>query len=81
MVWYNVLHVVSALGPIDGIPEDPRYLEMRQVLRGKLDRRGRATAESMYMVYRSEEWGNKKAPSRIFTVLVHEALRYGGGDR
>jgi hypothetical protein len=74
MVWYNLLHVVSALGPIDGVPEDPRFRELAALLQEKLDESGRATAESIYMVYKAHEWSNKKAPSRLMTILVHRAL-------
>jgi hypothetical protein len=50
------------------------YRELRHILGGKLDELGRATPESMYMVYKSQEWANKKAPSRLLTVMVHRAL-------
>ena len=73
-VWYNILHVVSALGRIDGVTTDPRYLEMAQVLAGKLDADGRATPGSIYMAYKSHEWSNKKEPSRLMTTQVHRAL-------
>lgn len=74
MVWYNLLHVVSALRRIDGAAEDPRFKEMVSLLGDKLDADGRATAESIYMAYKHEEWSSKKAPSRLLTVLVYEAL-------
>jgi hypothetical protein len=75
MVWYNLLHVVSALKNISGVAEDARYLTLAGLLRRKLDGAGRATPESIYLVYKSEEWSDKKKPSRLMTVLVHQALR------
>lgn len=74
MIWYNLLHVLYALRPIDGVSEDSRYVEMTGHLRGKLDAMGRATAESMYMIYKAQEWSNKKKPSRLLTVLIHRLL-------
>jgi hypothetical protein len=74
MAWYNLLHVLSALGGIKGVASDPRYLEMLEILREKLDRSDRATPESIYLFYKSEEWSDKKNPSRLMTIMVHRAL-------
>lgn len=75
MVWYNLLHVVSALQRIPGVAEDRRFLQMAGRLLRKLDPSGRATPESIYMAYKTEEWSDKKNPSRLMTVMVHRALR------
>jgi len=74
MVWYNILHVVSALKRIPGVADDGRFLQMARRMRGKLDASGRATPESIYRVYKNEEWSDKKNPSRLLTVMVHRAL-------
>ena len=74
MVWYNLLHVLWALWPIDGAAEDPRCLEMAGHLREKLEDGGRVKAESMYRVYKDQERADKKNPSRLLTVLVHRLL-------
>jgi hypothetical protein len=79
MVWYNLLHVVSALKSIPGVQDDARYHKMADHLRRKLDGSGKATAESVYLAYKSEEWSDKKNPSRLLTVMVHQTLR--GVDR
>lgn len=78
MAWYNLLHVVSALKGIEGVASDPRFRAMAALLRGKLDASGRARPESVYMAYKGREWSDKKAPSRLMTILVHRAL--GGLD-
>ncbi|MBN2085809.1 MAG: hypothetical protein JW748_11355 [Anaerolineales bacterium] len=75
MVWYNLLHVVSALKNIPGIAGDTRYLKLAGHLRRKLDPSGKATPESIYLTYKSEEWSDKKNPSRLLTILVHQVLR------
>lgn len=74
MVWYNLLHVLSALAPIPAARQDPRYGEMADVLRAKLDDKGRATAESIYMIYKAQEWSNKKQPSRLLTILARRIV-------
>jgi hypothetical protein len=74
MAWYNILHVLSALGSITGVASDPRYLEMLEILRSKLDETGKATPESIYLFYKTEEWSDKKHPSRLMTIMVHQAL-------
>lgn len=74
MVWYNILHVVTALKGVQGIAADPRFLEIRSILKSKLDPEGRMRPESIYMAYKTEEWSNKKSTSRLLTILVHRAL-------
>ena len=74
MVWYNLLHVVSALKGIKGVASDPRFEELVDLLRGKLDATGRATPESIYLEYKAQEWSDKKRPSRLMTVKVHSLI-------
>ena len=74
MVWYNLLHVLSGIFEINGMADDARYLDMEGVLRSKLDEVGRVKPESIYMIYKSHEWSDKKAPSRLLTILVHRVL-------
>jgi hypothetical protein len=74
MAWYNLLHVVSALKGVPGIRTDQRFRELVDLLRAKLDGEGRATAESVYMAYKTEEWSDKKRPSRLMTVVVQRTL-------
>ena len=73
-IWYNILHTIRAIGPIEGVAEDPRFREMVAILEAKLDAEGRATSESVHMAYKAQEWAQKKAPSRLMTVMVHRAL-------
>lgn len=75
MVWYNLLHAVSALKDIPGVAKDARLRALARHLRGKLDAAGRATPESVYLAYKPEEWTDKKKPSRLMTVLVHRTLQ------
>lgn len=74
MVWYNILHTVAALKSIPGVSSDPRFIEIRGLLGEKLDASARAKPESVYMCYKTQEWSDKKSPSRLMTIRVHEAL-------
>ena len=74
MVWFNLLHVVSALGGIEKVRKDLRFQELAEHLRQKPDEVGRATSESIYMIFKTNEWGKKKEPSRLMTIMVHRAL-------
>lgn len=74
-VWYNILHVLYALKSIPGVIDDSRYREMQSVLEGKLDSDGKLIPESIYMIYKKEEWSNKKEPSRLMTLLGYSVLR------
>jgi hypothetical protein len=75
MVWFNLLHVVSGLREIGGIAQDERFTELASLLAGKFDPDGKLGAESVYLCYKDQEWGSKKGPSRLLTILAHKALR------
>lgn len=75
MVWYNLLHVTWALKSIPGVKDDARYRMIVDHLRSKLDVSGKVMPESIYMAYKSEEWSDKKNPSRLLTIMVHQILR------
>jgi hypothetical protein len=77
LVWYNLLHVLSGLAGVAGITSDPRFREMLNCLRHKLDENGRVKPESIYMSYKTEEWSDKKKPSRLLTILAHQLLQQG----
>jgi len=74
MAWYNLLHVLSALSMFPWARSDPRYREMEEQLRASLDEEGRATARSVYLAFKGEEWADKKQPSRLLTYVVHRIL-------
>lgn len=75
MVWYNILHAVSALKDIPGVAADPRFLEMKTLLASKIEDTGRVKPESIYMCYKTQEWSDKKNASRLLTILVRDACR------
>jgi hypothetical protein len=74
LVWYDLLHVLSALSDIPGLDQEPEYRQMRDLLAGKAGIDGRFTAESMYMAYKGEDFADKKNPSRLISLLCHRIL-------
>lgn len=76
LVWYDILHVTSVLARFPWLAGDPRLEEMRRVIRAKADADGRYTIESAWMVWKEQEFGQKKLPSRALTLQVLQALDY-----
>ncbi len=74
LVWYDILHVASVLSRFPRLAGDPRLEEMRRILRAKADDEGRYTIESAWMVWKDQEFGQKKQPSRLLTFQVLRAL-------
>jgi hypothetical protein len=79
LVWYNLLNALYSLKGIEGVSSDRRYKEMKDHLKEKLDGEGKVKAESIYMIYKKEEWGNKRDPSRLLTILTYRLLLPGDG--
>lgn len=74
LVWYDILHVTSVLAQFPWLTGDTRLAEMREIIRGKADANGRYTIESAWQVWKAQEFGQKKTPSRALTMQVLRAL-------
>ena len=74
LVWYDILHVTSVLAQFPWLAGDPRLAEMREIILAKSDAQGRYTIESAWQVWKEQEFGQKKAPSRTLTLQVLRAL-------
>ena len=74
LVWYDILHVTSVLAQFPWLAGDARLAEMRGIMRAKADAQGRYTIESAWQVWKEQEFGQKKAPSRALTLQVMRAL-------
>ena len=75
LVWYDLLHVLDTLARCAWLRGDARLRDMAALLAGKADAQGRFTPESIWMVWKAEEFGQKKAPSRWLTLLAWRSLR------
>jgi len=74
-VWYDLMHVLECLTQFKGISQDPRTLEMVQLLKNKADDQGRFTLESVWTAWKDWEFGQKKMPSRWATLLAWRIIQ------
>jgi hypothetical protein len=77
-VWYNILHMAEVLSRFKHIHKDKRFLEMTEVITGKADENLRFKPESIYMIHKTQDFGNKKEYSRIITLAVLKILKRMG---
>jgi hypothetical protein len=75
MIWYDILHVFDVLTRFSWLQEDPRLIEMADVITTKADLNARFTPESIWMAWKGWDFGQKREPSRWMTLLVHRALK------
>lgn len=69
-VWYDLMHVLDVLSRFSWLKEDPRLLDMLEILKSKADRQGRFTLESIWTAWKDWEFGQKKEPSRWLTLAA-----------
>jgi hypothetical protein len=69
-VWYDLMHVLDVLSKFTWLKEDPRLLDMLEILKSKADRQGRFTPGSVWTAWKDWEFGQKKEPSRWLTLLA-----------
>jgi hypothetical protein len=73
-VWYDLVHVLEVLSRFEWLKEDPRLLDMLELLKSKADEQGRFSLESIWTAWKDWEFGQKKVPSRWLTLLVWRIL-------
>ena len=74
LVWYDLLHLLDVLTRFEWARRDARLLEMIDLLASNVDAEGRFTPESVWMVYKDWDMGQKKAPSAWLTFLAWRVL-------
>jgi hypothetical protein len=75
LIWYDILHVTDVLTQISWTLEDQRLQEMIEIVRQKADAIGRFTAESIWIDWKTWEFGQKKEPSRWITFAAQRVLK------
>jgi hypothetical protein len=70
LVWYDLLHVLDVLSRFPWLKEDPRLVNMVELLEDKADAQGRFTPESVWAAWKGWEFAQKKVPSRWVTLLA-----------
>ncbi len=74
-IWYDILHITEVLTQIPWACDDPRLLEMRDIIRSKTDDDGRLTPESVWRDWKGWHFGQKREPSWWVTFVAHRILR------
>jgi hypothetical protein len=74
LVQYGLLKVLDTLSGVPGVSHDPRYREMLGLLESKRNPDGSWKAESVTRAYANFDFGQKKAPSRMITVIAERIL-------
>jgi len=67
--WYDIISVAGVLSKYECVRDDPRFLEMIDLIRGKQDKEGLFTPESAYQKLKDWDFGQKKLPSPYLTYL------------
>ncbi len=73
-VWYDLVAVADTLGKFPFVRQDPRYLEMLQIIADKQGSDGLFTPEAVYQGAKGQDFGQKKTPSMYLTFLCLRAL-------
>jgi hypothetical protein len=78
LIWYDVLHVLDVLSHFDWLRKDPRLQEMIDIVKLKANDEGKFVPESVWMAWKSWDFGQKKQPSRWLTLLILKMLKKTG---
>ena len=73
-VWYDIVSVCDVLRLLPWLKDDPRFKEMKQIIRSKENADGLFTPESIYMACKTEDFGQKKLPSAYLSFLCRRIL-------
>jgi hypothetical protein len=71
LVWYDILNLTDVLSRFTWLRNDPRLLEMVEIIHSKADPDGRFTPESIWTAWKDWDFGQKKQPSPGLTLLAH----------
>lgn len=72
--WYDIVSVAGVLSKLEFIQEDPRFLEMIDLIKRKQTLDGFFTPESVYMKLKDWDFGQKKQPSAYLTYQCMRIL-------
>lgn len=74
-IWYDLMHVLDVLSRFPWLKEDPRLLDMLELLKAKADPQGRFMLESIWTAWKDWEFGQKKVPSRWLTLMAWRIIK------
>jgi len=73
--WYDLVSVAGVLSKYEFARDDPRFLEMIDLIKIKQDGDGFFTPESVYMKMKDWDFGQKKVPSPYLTYLCYRIFK------
>ncbi len=74
-IWYDLMHVLDVLSRFPWLKEDPRLLDMLELLKARADPQGRFMLESIWTAWKDWEFGQKKVPSRWLTLMAWRIIK------
>lgn len=74
-IWFDILHVLDVLTSFAWVRDDPRLIEMNEIILAKSNSEGRFTPESIWKAWSGWNFGQKKQPSSWMTFLVQRLLK------
>ncbi|MCG8571131.1 MAG: hypothetical protein MJB14_13440 [Spirochaetes bacterium] len=78
LVWYNLLNFLELFSRLPEYHDDQRIKEMVKLLVSKLNNEMKIKPESMYRIYKNQDFANKKDYSPTITLIVLQILiRFG----
>lgn len=80
-IWFDVLHVLEALSSFTHVWKDARFRTLLDYVLAKADAGGRFTPESVYVEWKAQCFGQKKAPSPWLSIVVHRIFARAPGSR
>ena len=69
--WYDIVSVAGVLSKFEFVRDDQRFLEMIKHIKGRQDKDGLFTPESVYQKLKDWDFGQKKVPSPYLTYLCY----------
>ncbi|MEA4812856.1 MAG: hypothetical protein VB108_09835 [Anaerolineaceae bacterium] len=75
LVWYDIVSVSDTFRQFAWLSGDPRFEEMKSIIHSKKGPDGLFTPESIYMVCKDQDFGQKKLPSAYLSFLCMRILK------
>ncbi len=76
--WYDLISVADAVSKYPSAHKDKRFSEMLNLIKSKQDGEGFFTPESVYIKYKTWDFGQKKSTSPYLTYLCYKIFNRSG---
>ena len=69
-IWYDILHVAEVLSQFKWVINDPRFIQMMDIINSKADINQVFTPESIWTAFKDWDFGQKHNPSPWLSFLI-----------